>query len=495
MRHAAIIGATLLLTLGLAAAQDVPSWRDRVTFSLSDRVRGEFVDWFGPPRFVPTASGAPDRSQPIAQGAERYDFFANRFRAGVRALFPPVELNLQFQYTELANVPADASLPPPIGNLGTGAIYFANTPTSPQGEPVLKQGTLTVRGRGVTATFGRFEYRDGLEVVPADATLAVLAKTRIAERLIGPFDFTNVGRSFDGARVAYDTPDWNLTAMGSRPTQGGFEVSANPELDIELAGLAWTLKRLANAPPLSARVFYLYYRDGRDDTVKVDNRKLTTRMADKDPIAINTIGADAITAIDAGPGIVDALLWGVVQTGAWGRQSHGAWAWAMEAGYQLPRVPAAPWLRAGWNRSSGDARPGDDHHRTFFQLIPTARTYARLPFFNLMNSSDVFLELQLRPHERVLIRSDVHWLRLTEGRDLWYSGGGATSSTIFGYAGSPANGARALSTLADISITVALHQRLVLEGYFGHAFGGSVVGQTFPGRDASYGFLEMTFSY
>jgi hypothetical protein len=494
VRHAAITGATLLLALGQAAAQDIPSWRDRITFSVSDRVRGEFVDWFGPPAFQPSPDD-PTVKIPVAPDAERYNFFANRFRAGVRALLPYVELNFQFQYTELANVPDDASLTPPIGNLGTGAIYFANTRHSPQGEPVFKQGTLTVRGRGVTATFGRFEYRDGLEVVPADATLAVLAKTRIAERLVGPFEFTNVGRAFDGIRLAYDTPDWNVTAMGSRPTQGGFEVSANRELDIELAGLAWTLKRLANAPPLSARVFYLYYRDSRDDTVKVDNRPPATRMTDRDPISINTIGANAITAIDAGPGIVDALLWGALQTGTWGRQTHGAWAWAVEGGYQLPRVPAAPWLRAGWNRSSGDARPGDGHHRTFFQLIPTARTYARLPFFNLMNSSDAFLELQLRPHERVLIRSDVHWLRVTEGRDLWYSGGGATSNTFFGYAGSPADGAHVLATLADISITVVLHQRLTVEGYYGHAFGGSVVGKTFPGRDANYGLLEMTFTY
>ncbi len=496
MRHAAITCATLLLTAALAAAQDIPSWRDRITFSVSDRVRGEFVDWFGPPRsFHPADATTPTELQHVAPDAERYNFFANRFRAGVRALFPPVELNLQFQYTELANVPEDASLRPPVGNLGTGALYFANTHRSPQGEPVFKQGTLTMRGRGVTATFGRFEYRDGLEVVPSDATLAVLARTRIAERLVGPFDFTNVGRSFDGVRLAYDTPDWNLTAMGTRPTQGGFEVSANRELDIELAGLAWTLKRLPAAPPLSARLFYLYYRDGRDDTVKVDNRPFATRKTDRDPISVNTIGADAITAIDAGPGIVDGLVWGAVQTGAWGRETHGAWAWAVEAGYQLPRVPAVPWLRAGWDRSSGDARPDDGHHRTFFQLIPTARTYARLPFFNLMNSSDVFLELQLRPHDRVLIRSDVHWLRLTEGRDLWYSGGGATSNTFFGYAGSPANGDRALATLADISLTVILHRRLTMEAYYGHAFGGSVVGQTFPGRDADYGFLEMTFTY
>jgi hypothetical protein len=484
VRHAAAIGATIVL--GLAAsvgAQEVPSWLDRITFSASNRVRGEFVDWFTPPEGV-----APP-------GAQRYNFVANRFRAGVRVLLPPVELNLQLQDTELANLPEDASLPPPVGNLGTGAIYFANRRSTPQGELFLKQGTLTARGRGFTATIGRFEYRDGLEVVPSDPTLAFLARTRIAERLVGPFDFTHVSRSFDGGRVAYDRPDWNLTAFGTRPTWGGFEVSANRELDMEVAGLAWTLRRLPAGPPVAARVFYLYYRDAREDTVKVDNRPAKVRMADKDPITINTIGGNATTAIDFGPGIVDGLVWGVVQTGAWGVQSHGAWAYAMEAGYQLPTVVAAPWLRVGWNKSSGDNNPNDGEHRTFFQLIPTARTYARLPFFNLMNSSDVFCELLLRPHDRVLLRTDFHWLRVTDGRDLWYSGGGATSNTFFGYAGSPANGNGPLATLADISVTVTVLQQLTLEAYYGHAFGAAVVEQTFPGKDADYGFLELTFSY
>jgi len=477
----------LALALGapvVAAEDSAPSWRERITISLSDRARGEFEDWFTPqPRF-----GA-------APNAARYSFFANRFRLGVRALFDPVEVNLQFQDTVLANLPEDASLAPPVGNLGTGAIYFANTARTPQSAPVFKLGNLTVRGRGVTATFGRLEYRDGLEVVPSDPTLAFLAKTRIAERLVGPFDFTHVGRSFDGARIAYDRPDWNLTVLGVRPTQGGFEIDANRELDIEVAGLAWTLRRLPNAPPLTWRVFYLYYRDGRDDTVKVDNRPLEAREADRTPIAISTIGSSAISAVDVGPGIADGLLWGVVQTGSWGTLSQGAWAYAIEAGYQLPAFPGAPWLRAGWNRSSGDDDPSDGRHQTFFQLIPTARTYARTPFFNLMNSGDTFLELILRPHARVQLRTDVHWLRVTEGRDLWYSGGGATSNTFFGYAGSPANGEQSLARLADLSVTVTLLQQLVLEAYYGHGFGRGVVEQTFAGTDLHYGFLELTFTY
>src|SRR5207248_464671 len=83
---------------------------------------------------------------------------------------------------------------------------------------------VTLRRAGLTATVGRYEYRDGLETVPGDPTLAALKRMRIAERLVGPFEFTHVTRSFDGVRLAWDRPAWNVTAFGTRPTRGGFEV-------------------------------------------------------------------------------------------------------------------------------------------------------------------------------------------------------------------------------------------------------------------------------
>ena len=90
---------------------------------------------------------------------------------------------------------------------------------------------------------------------------------------------------------------------------------------------------------------------------------------------------------------------------------------------------------------------------------PDARIYAQFPFFNLMNSQDTFAQLILKPHSRVTVRTDYHWLRLSEKRDLWYAGGGATNA------------------------------------YYGHAFGQGVVKHTFAGADANYGYLELMLRY
>ena len=175
------------------------------------------------------------------------------------------------------------------------------------------------------------------------------------------------------------------------------------------------------------------------------------RQGDRDSIFVHTIGGHAVTAVDAGPGVLDGLVWAVAQAGEWGVLDHVAWAHAVELGYQLPRIPAQPWLRIGYNGSSGDGDPTDGDHGTFFQVMPTARVYAQLPFFNLMNNQDVFAQLILRPHARVTIRTDYHWLSLTERRDLWYAGGGATNAKIFGFAGAPSGGHRELAHLVDLS--------------------------------------------
>jgi hypothetical protein len=491
-----LIGGALLIALlapaaGFAADDAATTsewWRNHVTPLLSDRIRGEFVDWFGPP---------PGKAP---AGAQRYNFMGNQLRFGFRLTVPHVVFTVQGQDTRLLNLPSSASPPDSkVGALGPGGLYYLNTSSRTQGETFLKEGNLVFSdlpgAKGISTTLGRFEYSDGLETVPADAALAWLKRARIAERLVGPFGYTHVTRSFDGVKLVYDDPGVNVTTWGSRPTQGGFEVSANPELDIWLAGAALTMKQIQNLPPLDIRVFYLFYQDDRTDAAKVDNRPAAVRNADTQDIVIHSWGAHALTVVDAGPGRVDGLLWGVLQAGDWGRLRQSAWAYAVETGYQLPKLPAAPWVRAGYNSSSGDHDPNDNTHGTFFQVLPTARIYAQFPFFNLMNNQDLFGQLLLKPHQRVNIRTDYHWLRVTDSADLWYSGGGATNSKVFGFAGLPAGGRHELAHLVDTSVAVSLLKQLTAYVYYGHAFGQGVVKSSFAGAGADYGYVEMTYRY
>src|SRR5262249_57316716 len=104
---------------------------------------------------------------------------------------------------------------------------------------------------------------------------------------------------------------------------------------------------------------------------------------------------------------------------SWGALTHRAAAFASEVGWQ-PRAGErlGLWIRGGYDYGSGDASPTDGTHGTFFQVLPTPRLYARLPFFNMMNDGDAFAEVIVRPVPRVTVRGDVHSLSLADAHDL-----------------------------------------------------------------------------
>src|SRR5581483_2084566 len=89
------------------------------------------------------------------------------------------------------------------GALGLGANYFSANDANRNTAMILpKQLYVRLDGLGGhkrhTLQAGRFEFLDGSEVLPKNATLAAVKRDRVFQRLIGNFGFSDVGRSFDG---------------------------------------------------------------------------------------------------------------------------------------------------------------------------------------------------------------------------------------------------------------------------------------------------------
>jgi hypothetical protein len=319
---------------------------------------------------------------------------------------------------------------------------------------------------------------------------------RIQQRLIGPFTYTDIMRSFDGALVRYGRDGWNFTAMYGVPTKGAFDLQAMDELKrTDLFYAALNLGPNQKWGNSLGRLFYIYYDDGRGAT-KVDNRATAVLLADKRRIEMHTAGVDSIHTTELGPGIADFMVWGAGQLGGWGHQSQEAWAAVGEAGYRFTELKWKPWLRVGYSTTSGDSNPNDSVHGTFFQILPTARQYALFPFYNMMNLNDASAELILAPLNNVETRTTLHGLWLSSNKDLWYSGGGAFDNKIFGYTGRPSFGRSYLASVLDTGITWKINQHLSTYAYYGHAFGGSVVSAIYAGgKQADYGYVEATISF
>ncbi len=472
------LAASLTIGLPSAAAQSPSSNNASIQVFVYDRTRMDAWQWFAAP---PTSNS--------------YAYVQSLQRIGMTQHFHRWDWELELSQPAIFGVPDNAVSPVSAqGQLGLGGTYYAANKSSYPAAAFLKQGFARFDGEGKNLRVGRFEFFDGMETRPKNPAIGWLQANRVANRLISNFGFTNAQRSFDGVDGQWQLGAWNLTAMAARSDQGVFNMNGNPELNVDIEYLALT--RPQAGQHVLWRAFAAGYHDGRTGVTKTDNRALAVRSADHTNIRIGTYGGDLIADIPAGPGQFDFLFWGAVQNGRWGSQRQSAGAAAVEAGYRMGKQAAAPWLRGGWFRSTGDNNSTDSTHNTFFQLLPTPRLYARLPFYNLMNNTDEFVQLMDKPVKRLTLRSDLHWLQLTSGRDLWYLGGGAFDSKVFGFVGRPANGATSFASVPDISADWQTTKNIDLNFYYGYAQGKTVVASIYPSdRNMHFGYVEFVYHW
>ena len=446
------------------------------------RSRVEAWDWFPAPPY-----------------ANSYGYVDSLLRISLSQTLPRWDWKLELSQPAVFDAPSNAVAPGAQGQLGLGGTYYAASDNnSYPAAAFFKQGYIRRHFGGPHSDknlrIGRFEFFEGLETKPHNPAMNWLQVNRVSQRLISNFGFTNAQRSFDGADAHYGRGSWDITAFAARADQGVFNMNGNPELNVDAQYLAFT--KYALHQHVLWRAFAIGYHDGRTGLTKTDNRPLPVRSADHHNIRLGTYGGDIITVAPAGSGQFDFVAWGVYQNGSWGTQSDSAGAAAVEGGYQLTHVRTTPWLRAGWFEGSGDKNPTDNKHTTFFQLLPTPRSYARFPFFNLMNNTDEFISLMDKPVKTLALRSDVHGLQLTSSKDLWYLGGGAFDNKAFGFVGRPANGHTSLATLADLSADWTPTRSLTASFYYGYAWGKSVVAAIYPNnRNAQFGFAELDYHF
>ena len=485
VRHTSLLSGCLFLAVlsnravPPAIAQTAPAEHFPIRAFLYDRTRMDAWQWFAAP---PEASS--------------YAYVQSLVRIGVAQRIHRWDWELELSHPAVLDAPDNAvSSTGTQGQLGLGGTYYAaNGNSSYPAAAFLKQGFARYDGDRSSFRLGRFEFFDGAETRPSNPTLAWLQANRVANRLISNFGFTNAQRSLDGLDGHWQSGSWNVTAMAARSDQGVFNMNGNPELNVDVQYLALTHAE-ARGHALW-RAFAIGYHDGRTGVVKTDNRPSAVRSADRANIRLGTYGGNLTAAIPAGPGQFDFLFWGALQNGRWGALGDSAGAAALEGGYRIGKQAAAPWFRGGWFRSTGDNNPTDGAHNTFFQLLPTPRLYARVPFYNLMNNTDEFVQVMDQPAKQIALRSDLHWLQLTSGHDLWYSGGGAFDNKVFGFVGHPANGATSLASVADISADWDAAKTVSLDFYYAYAWGKTVVVETFPSNpNLQFGYVEIVYHW
>jgi alginate export protein len=465
-----------------AASPDLPHPGTSLDISGSWRFRTEAWDWFQP-----------------ASGQNSYAFSHSLLRLSIGQKRENFEWLIEGAQDAILGLPSEAVLPSPQGQLGLGGTYFAaNGDRENNAGGFLRQAYVIVAAfPRFKARLGRFTFSDGTELKPSDQTLNSLLNTRIAQRLIGEYGFSAVGRSLDGVHLSMRAGDGNLTLLAARPTRGVYQIDGMGEIDADLFYGSYALPLKLAGSDAQLRVFAVGYIDQRGSVLKTDNRPSSVRSTDTSQIRIGTYGANYAHVFHTSTrGQFDFLIWAAAQNGSWGAQSHRATAFVGEIGWQPPISTLNPWFSVGYSFGSGDSNPADSVHGTFFQILPTPRMYARFPFYNMENNEDYYFTSAFRLTHGLAVRSDLHTLHLSNANDLWYGGGGVFQTYTFGYTGRPSGGYSNLAKVWDISLDVPLRYGFSVNTYYGHAWGNNVVRSIYPnGPNAQFGYVETNLRF
>jgi len=464
---------------------------ERLTLGGNVLFRYAYWNWFG------TNKGTKTNND--------YSFGFQRTRLNLKYTSENMEIFFQPQYVHMFGLPDDA-VSNVTGPFGMGGLYYLHNPEENPYDFGVHQAYLRLNNLFGTNLFfkgGRFEYSDGLEVQDKKdgKKFNILKNMRLADRMISPFGWSAFGRSFDGVVAGWDDDRFNLTTSFFYPTQGGWEKDIDETInDIDIFTTTLTAKKGTLLPDTEFAGFFYNYEDKRDCTQRPDNdiHQSDPFYSSHADIEVQMFGGHMLGIYDWGPGQLDTLLWGGVQTGDWYERDHDAYGIAGEIGYQFTKMAWKPWFRTGYFIGSGDSDPSDGDHETFFQMAPGTRKYQLYPYYDLQNNRDFFVQLITKPTKKLTTRMDYHIVQLDESADRWYMGTGPTqkSGCISGYIPRNGGGHDALSQEVSIMLSYALNPQCDLVAFYSHVWGEGVVKNVYEkDNEADYFSLQIQYKF
>lgn len=345
-----------------------------------------------------------------------YGFILIRGRSSINYTFSIFKLHSSLQGASAINLPDNAFL-------GQGKSYFdLAEKKNPQNFSIHE---LYIRGKTGILDFsaGRIPVKDGAEVLYDDEKFNLIKERSISERLIGNWDWTNLGRRFDGGTLGLNTEDIYIWLLGARTLAGGVDFSsAYNALNIIVGGGSLTLKKdiIQNT---EIRAFSIIYSDGRDIIKKIYGKNLF----------LVTPGISGLSVQKLGEGEIDLVIWGAYQLGDFGVKKQQAFSFVAELGYEFKEVFLEPWIRGGIAYATGEKKPEDNTNRRFFNILPTNhKYYGYLDLFALSNIQNIYLQLFLS-YDILKLETSFHIFSLASQADKWIYGSGAPSKNRIGY--------------------------------------------------------------
>jgi hypothetical protein len=319
------------------------------------------------------------------------------------------------------------------------------------------------------------------------------------ERLVGAFDWNNIGRVFDAAKLRYEQKGLWVDGFAGRQVIPRYDNFNQPN------HYDWFWGAYASSDALvswqETQLYFLGRNASGESPLSADRGDLVTRPSPRD---IYTVGA----RMKSLPGKLNGWDYSVEAAGQFGRfQTLDQQAFAAHAGggYTFADCDIKPRLGIEYNFASGDSDPSDDTHETFENLFPTNhKFYGYMDFFSWQNMHNVRFNSAIKPVKGLTISLDYHLFWLAETTDYFYAVNGAPRSNAapgsgMGYNINPGYGSFAGSEI-DLVATYALKTWASVQAGYGHFFTGDYVEESLsaPGygsSDADWFYLQLAVNF
>ncbi len=319
------------------------------------------------------------------------------------------------------------------------------------------------------------------------------------QRLVGGFDWNNLGRVFDAARLRYQSSGfWVEGFAGSVviPRRTHFNRSDvfggnDTGRDQVFSGVYASSDSLLAGHTLEAYAFLLNQANGN-----VANSAPLLRAAPAGASGGDKMKrSDYITlgsriARKPAAGAIDYGVEAAFQTGKVAGLDLTAFAAHANAGYTLDTA-WQPRLGIEYNYGSGDSNVTDSKITTFQNLFPTNhKFYGAMDLFSWQNMHNVALLVSVKPSEKLSVSAAFHLFWLATTNDAWYRANGITrvrpaSPGASSYVGSE----------LDLTVSYKAASWLAFQAGYSHFFTGSYVEDTGPASDADFVFFQAELKF
>ena len=414
---------------------------------------------------------------PVTGMDESYELFNARARGTADAAWEKISVHAVLQAAASLGLPKN-------GAFAIGPVYTAaNTGVTDPGRISVLEFSTAFKSPRFRATLGRQKYAGGVETMTGVPYLDAIKKRRLAERLIGNWDWVNVGRRFDGIALGTQSENTAFDGFLLRPLSGGVNYKDAHEWldDLSVFGATITGRYDRWIPSAEARLFAIQYVDQRPSAISASGEDLR----------ITTVGSSFLT----GTQDTDLLLWGSYQFGDWGLVDQKAWAFFVEAGHKFETTSGLATLRGGYAHASGD--DGGADHQSFFNLLPTNHKFMGSMDYNAFsNLREVFVQATWVFDPRVKVRTAVHAFFLAKKTDAWYGGSGPFNEGVLGYAARrPGSGDFLNDRLGqefDLDATITLPKKHTIHLGGGVFWGDKAAGEILKSKDDGlWGYLQL----